>query len=404
MAAWDEQHLFYLDHRNQQEITYRDFIKCLNEMSEYRSTVYVDRANPYLFFCELIIALLNGSDVQIMDAEQRGTAAEEPSFQSRVQLREPQEIVLLLREHANASVHMLTSGTSGKPKRITHSIRTLLPHRSKKKRDVWAFAYHPSHFAGIQVFFEIVSNLDTLIYFFDYRELPLDELLTGREITIISATPTFYRSLLPYLHGTYGKVRRIIFGGEKYEESLANKLKILFPDALLKNIYATTETGKLLESQTDLFTIPPAMQGLLKIENDELLIHESLLREGPDSRLISQGWYYSGDLIQFETEDEFKFVSRKGDVVKVGGYKINLQIIEEKVKTLDGIDHIRIYCRPNSVVGNMLTAEIVTDKYSEVQIKQLCRSELGLESWEIPRVIYLVKDIAQTITGKKLRN
>lgn len=58
----------------------------------------------------------------------------------------------------------------GKPKKVIHSVMTLtrtvrIAERYKDK--IWAFAYNPTHMAGLQVFFQALSNCNTLINVFN---------------------------------------------------------------------------------------------------------------------------------------------------------------------------------------------------------------------------------------------
>ncbi len=107
-------------------------------------------------------------------------------------------------------------------------------------------------------------------------------------VTNISATPTFYRMLLPIDH-EYPSVKRITFGGERFDASLAEDMKQMFPNAKPRNIYASTEAGSVLESTSDRFKITDPER--CRIEDGRLFIHNSLLGEynTEDGWAVSRG-------------------------------------------------------------------------------------------------------------------
>ena len=69
--------------------------------------------------------------------------------------------------------------------------------------------------AGLQVFFQAFENQNTLVNVFSLARNEVYSLIEKYSVTHISATPTFYRLLLPF-EKEYSSVQRITFwGGEK---------------------------------------------------------------------------------------------------------------------------------------------------------------------------------------------
>ena len=99
-----------------------------------------------------------------------------------------------------------------------------------------------------------------------------------------------------------------------------------------------------------------AVFNLIRIENGELIIHWSLIGK---SDLAEQEWYNTGDLVEVLSTDpiEFRFQSRKNEMINVGGYKVNPTEVEETILNLKGIKTARVYSKSNSVLGEILCAE-----------------------------------------------
>ncbi len=50
-------------------------------------------------------------------------------------------------------------------------------------------------------------------------------------------------------------------GGEKYDEALENRLSEIFPNAKIRNVYASTEAGSIFSAKGDVFHISPRLMG-----------------------------------------------------------------------------------------------------------------------------------------------
>lgn len=368
---------------------------------------YCRLSDTYDIFSTLVSSLVHGIDIVLLDAdfsetELRALEIEPEQLDERITV-DPKHIAGisdLLEAIACAATWRLTlftSGTTGLPKKVTHNLKNLsrlVRFSPKHAKDVWAFAYNPTHIAGVQVFFQAILNSNTLVEVFG---LPRDLVLKRIEryqITNISATPTFYRMLLP-INDEYPTVKRITSGGERFDSNLTKDLARAFPNAKLRNIYASTEAGSVLESINDRFKITDPEN--CRIEDHRLFIHNSLL--GNDDN--TDGWYDTGDLVEIvdEASGEFVFVNRASEMINVGGYKANPLEIEEALCSHPAITKAKVWGRPNPVVGNILMADLVIDGFvSEREIREFLKDKL--QGFKIPRIISFVTDIETTRSGK----
>ena len=197
-------------------------------------------------------------------------------------------------------------------------------------------------------------------------------------------------------------LKRLSFGGERFDDSVLDNIKIVFPNAVVKNVYASTESGSILISNGKYFQIPDKFAELVKIENDELLIHSSLMGKS-ESLELKGGWYFSGDLVTMIDSKSFVFQSRKSEMINVGGYKVNPSEIESLINDIEGVSDVRVYGRKNSILGNIIATDIIkNNNISEDQLKRQITNKCKnlLQEFKIPRIIKIVDSFEMTRTGK----
>lgn len=381
------------------EITYEEFCNEINLIATER--VLRKKSRLYALFETLIIDILNGSDIVLSEELYDKVPVE---LNPSIGIYYPEDIAdRILRSKSH--ITLLTSGTAGIPKSVTHTIPNLIRNiriSEKYRENIWAFAYNPLHMAGSQVFFQALLNLNPLINTFSLIRDDIFKIINKYKITHISATPTFYRMLMP-ADNALPSVKRVSLGGEKSDDKLYNELKTLFPSAKINNIYASTEAGTLFSSEKDLFTIPNDLKNFVRIIDGELNIHSSLIGIS-DSFELNGGYYKTGDIIKWidESKGIFKISHRVNDMINIGGYKVNPREIEETIMRIDGVANVIVFGKPNSVTGKILCADIVPLE-NAVLNENIIRGVLriDLEEHKIPRIIHILDKLSLTKTGKK---
>lgn len=409
--------LFIKDIDNERLVTWNFLIDDINNTSIYNP--YCKSADYYTVFKHIILSLLLDEEIILLDSDfteseliqltGHSDYAEfiKPIDKSKMSLlgNKKELIEKLSNSHTKWKITLFTSGTTGIPKKVSHdfnSITRFVKVSERNKKSIWGFAYNPTHMAGIQVFFQALLNGNSIIRLFGLNNEGIYTEIKNNGITHISATPTFYRLLLPCSEA-FPSVERITSGGEKFNEKTFKQLNEIFPNAKITNVYASTEAGTLFASQNDIFTIRPEYENIIRIDNNELLIHHTLM--GSTDTEIDE-WYHTGDVIEIVSNDplKFRFVNRKSEMINVGGYKVNPTEVEEAILTLPGIKNVRVYPKSNSILGNIICCEVVTrsNQITESSIRAFLQSKI--QEYKIPRVIRFVEELSTTRTGKLKRN
>lgn len=409
--------IFIKDIRNDRFVTWNFLINDINKTLIYNP--YCKSADYYSVFKHIILSLLMDEEIILLDSDFRESELlnltghsdfaefNKPIVKGKVPILGNQKelIAKLSNSPENWKITLFTSGTTGIPKKVSHdfkSITRFVKVTERNKKSVWGFAYNPSHMAGIQVFFQALLNGNSIIRLFGLNTKDIYNEINNNGITHISATPTFYRLILP-CDEKFPSVERITSGGEKFNEKTFQQLNEIFPNAKITNVYASTEAGTLFASQNDIFSVQPEYESLIQIENNELLIHSSLM--GRTETNIDE-WYNTGDVIEIVSQKplKFRFVHRKSEMINVGGYKVNPLEVEEAILALTGIKNVHVYSKSNSVLGNIICCEVVVGNTQITESAIRAFLQYKIQEFKIPRVIRFVEELSTTRTGKLKRN
>ncbi len=141
-----------------------------------------------------------------------------------------------------------TSGTTGEPKLIAHSLRSLSSSVKKNQGRgaslIWGMIYDITRFAGIQVFLQAVMGGASLAVSTDRNNLETTaNEFAAAGVNALSATPTMWRKLV--MSGVLDSLNleMITLGGEPADQMILTELRERFPHAKITSIYASTEAG-----------------------------------------------------------------------------------------------------------------------------------------------------------------
>lgn len=405
--------LFYKDPILGVEFSYDQFFSDLVNETVYNP--YCKTDSYYVVFKQIILSLILGKEIILLDSDFSETEVEQLIGQgvdisnNSIQIEpvyrlEYYDFVRRILEKKDSwKITLFTSGTTGLPKKVSHSfdsISRFVKMDEKRKDNIWGFAYNPTHMAGIQVFFQALLNQNTIIRLFGVDRDYTLELINNYKITNVSATPTFYRLLLPADH-ICESIRNLTSGGEKFDANTLELLHKMFPNGMIRNVYASTEAGTLFASDGNIFTIKSKMLDLVKVVENELYLHSSLMGDLGSLKLEDE-WYKTGDIIEVLNENpfSFKFVSRKTEMINTGGYKVNPTDIEEIIRLCPGVKDAFVFGKKNSLLGNIVSCEVIRSDQSltEKNIREYLQEKL--QEYKIPRIVKFVENLTTTRTGK----
>ena len=317
-------------------------------------------------------------------------------------------------EAVAGGIVILTTGTTGVPKavfyvweRLLAQVRLAAPLQSRR----WALLYPLNHFAGLQVLLHVVKNGLSLAIPRSRQFSDVLECLIRRKVDSVSATPTFWRMFIGRLDPAAAAqlaLRQITLGGEPVPADILGRLRDLFPDARVTQVYATTEIGSCFAVSDGHPGFPSAFLDA-PIGNVQLKIHEGQLYVRTTSGMVGYvdgspepekegDWIATGDFVEVRGE-RVLFLGRKGEVVNVGGVKVYPPTVEEQVRKVRGVRDVRVYGKANPVTGQIVAADLELTEGAApdevlAEVRQACRATLN--RYEQPRELHVVAELRRS--------
>jgi len=229
-------------------------------------------------------------------------------------------------EHRPTEWVLLTSGTSGAPKMLTHSLGSLTApigiRQNLETGVVWGTFYDIRRYGGLQIFLRALLGRGSFVLA-GGAESVADYLLRlgAHAVTHVSGTPSHWRRALMSPQARAIAPRYIRLSGEIVDQAILNALRSFYPWASIGHAFASTEAGVGFEVDDGLEGFPASMLGLrgdvqMKIENGSLRIRSgrAALRyvDGGNGVLAdNDGFVDTGDVVELRG-DRYYFLGSKG--------------------------------------------------------------------------------------------
>jgi acyl-coenzyme A synthetase/AMP-(fatty) acid ligase len=302
-----------------------------------------------------------------------------------------------------------TSGTTGEPKRIGHSLDSLSRGvRAEGGRDfIWGLLYDPNRMAGTQVLLQGLRSGAPIIA--PSLHSPLAERLAmfvEAGVTAISASASQWRQILQAPNAREIPLRQITLGGEIADQLILDALRVAFPDARIVHVFAATETGTAF-SVTDGLSGFPVSYLTDPPRGVELQIRDDILHvKAPGSSVAdADGFVSTGDVVE-TVDDRVHFRGRASGIVNVGGTNVSPEAVETILREHPDVVEAVVTAKANALVGNTLVAKVtLTDGADREGVSKRLRAWVRERATPplVPASVVAVDELTLTQAGKVAR-
>lgn len=332
---------------------------------------------------------------------------------------------------------LFTTGTTGKSKGVMISHSTILANAENL---IAAQGFHHdlifvingplSHIGSLSKIYPVIVVGGTLHVLEGMKDLnaffgAMDS--KGKFATFL--VPASIRMLLAFaserLANYADRIEFIETGAAPISQSDMDKLCELLPKSSLFNTYASTETGiiatydynhgeclagclgkpmkhsqffivdgcgKLLSSPDSVGSVACAGKTLMSGYYGDEALTKSVLRDGV---------LYTSDLGEIDAEGRLRLKGRDGDVINVGGYKVNPTEVENVALALPSVKDCICVPVNHRVLGTVLKLLVVLQDGSQLDKRQLALAlREKLAAYKVPMQYEQVESIRRTFNGK----
>jgi acyl-CoA synthetase (AMP-forming)/AMP-acid ligase II len=343
---------------------------------------------------------------------------------------------------------LFTSGTTGNPKGVVHTHRSLRARWMSLKQSLGLRKFRrtlcllPTHFGhGLicNCLFPWLSGQDLFILppFKPEVILHLGDLLDENEITFMSSVPSVWRLALKTARPpSSSSLERICCGSAPLSAHLWREIQDWSGTREVLNSYGITETGSwvagttvpgfspedgligegwganikiLKEADT---AIPPVMMrecspgqaGHVWI-NTPALMKGYLGRDDLTREVVSQGWFLTGDIGFMDDRGLLFLTGREREEINKGGMKIYPSDVDAVAERWEHTVDVCTFGIEDSLLGENVGIAFVLKEPNEDNLRnfiQWLRQHLG--SHQMPHRWYLLKEIPRNSRGKVNRS
>lgn len=330
---------------------------------------------------------------------------------------------------------LLTSGTTGQPKGVTHSLRSLLSRVALNRTHIGSsdlattLCTLPTHFGhGLigNCLTPLLSGQTLILCQLNSVALAakLSELIDQYGVTFLSSVPTFWKlATRASRPPTGGSLRRVHIGSAPLSSEHWNEIIDWSQTRNVVNMYGITETanwiaGASANEFTPLDGLIGRMWGgtaavrnecgqLVETGSGEIVIQSPSImmsyycQSDLTAQVIDGSWYRTGDIGTIDAGGVIRLTGRLRDEINRAGIKVHPADIDILLERNVCIREACSFAIPDAVAGQTVAVAVVAESSCELDVSKLkawCSERLVTE--KRPAKWFVLDEIPKNANGK----
>ncbi|AWH30862.1 AMP-binding protein [Stenotrophomonas sp. YAU14A_MKIMI4_1] len=374
-----------------------------------------------------------GQRVADGDIDWRARTRQAPAERAPVMLRGDDLMALLS-----------TSGTTGSPKGVPVPLRALLAFASYmelavdlRADDVFWNIADPGWAYGLYygVTGPLLLGHATTFSEAGFSVAGLNQIIQQLGVTNLAGSPTAYRQIIgagpAASAGIKGQLRVVSSAGEPLNPEIARWFREHLGTTVLDH-YGQTETGMVVNNHHALAhavrpgssgfampgyrvavldehdnVLPPRTPGILAVDVQQSPILWFTGYYGTETPALRDGWYRTGDSVEWEDDGSISFIGRSDDLITSSGYRIGPFDVESVLMEHAAVAEAAVIGVPDPERTEIVKAFVILrdghsgDEGLATELQQHVRSRLSAHAY--PRQVEFVAQVPKTPSGKVQR-
>ncbi|HJZ97463.1 MAG TPA: AMP-binding protein [Candidatus Solibacter sp.] len=330
------------------------------------------------------------------------------------------------------AVILYTSGTTARPKGVTHTHRSLLETALITSAssdtighdDIFLAITPLMHASGLINLLTVLCQRATAVLLRTFDPAAALDLIERFRCTIFFGVPAMLQFMVEEQARhprDVSSVRAVGAGGDTVAAALQRRFVDLFA-IQLQEAYGLTESGVVTfnpSSDVRVGSIGPAASGvtirLVDLRGNDVGAGETgeILVRSPancvsywndpvaTSSLFTDGWLHTGDLGSRDEDDYYWFKGRLKQLIIRGGSNISPQEVEEALYQHPAVREAGVVGAPHAVYGEIPVAFVALRTDHSPTVDQLQAHARGLVAdYKVPERIFFLPELPKGPTGK----
>ncbi|MES2191317.1 MAG: AMP-binding protein [Pseudomonadota bacterium] len=393
-------------------------------------------AKPDLFILDP--ALAEGFKAQGVPVVFSRSQGDTPSIESLVRQHEGKLPVFACTDPAEPNAIKFTGGSSGKPKAVVQSFRTVNTVATTvatafdlKNDEVYLLTAPMTHGAGAFIL-PVLSRGGRCVIIDKPRPQSIADALEHYKATMTWMPPTLLYMLMdvPGIETQdFSALRHLIWSGaaatpEKFKQArklFGNVVESAYGQAEASSVATVLRAHDIIDDETlasvgkptllthveimapDGTLLPVGEAGEIVIRGDIRMI-EYLEMPEVTAKTIVNGWVHTGDIGQFDARGYLYIKGRLRDVVITGGFNVYPLDVEDVLCRNAAVQEAVVFGLPDDKWGERVEAAITLRpgaKADPQALIEFVRQALG--PVKTPKAIHILDDLPRSVVGKVQR-